>query len=166
MYVKIHIVVIEAGGISSALNTLDPFWSRSWKFPNIASELRVDIDHCSQVPLSANAYNCNRRSTLLSYALELRIQMPYKRHARHLGLQKWLCNSIIYSTSCETDKRTPSTGWYHWHSSLHRNASIMSVLLCIIAASALCENFVPTNESRCPSRSSTNSSKGSQILSS
>ena len=63
--VKIYIVVIEAGGISSALNPLDPFWSRSWKFPNIASELRLDIDRCSQVQLSANVYNYNRRSTLL-----------------------------------------------------------------------------------------------------
>ena len=63
--VKIHTIVIEAGGISSALNPLDPFWSRSWKFPNIASELRLDIDRCSQVQLSANAYNYNRRSTLL-----------------------------------------------------------------------------------------------------
>ena len=35
-----------------------------------------------------------------------------------------------------------------------------------IAASALCKNFVPTNESRCLSRSSTNSTRGSQILSS
>ena len=88
---------------------------------------------------------------------------------RELGLQncdKWLCNSIIYSTSCETDKRTPSTGWYHWHISLHQNASIISVLFCMIAASALCKNFVPTNESRCLSRSSTNSSRRSQILSS
>ena len=29
VYVKIHTVVIEAGGISSALNTRDPLWSRS-----------------------------------------------------------------------------------------------------------------------------------------
>ena len=88
---------------------------------------------------------------------------------RELGLQncdKWLCNSIIYSTSCETDKRTPSTGWYHWHLSLHQNASIISVLFYIIAASALCKNVVPTNESRYLSRSSTNSSRRSQILSS
>ena len=62
---------------------------------------------------------------------------------REPGLQncdKWLWNSIIYSSSCETDKRTPSTGWYHWHSSLHLNASIISVLFRIIVASALCEN--------------------------
>ena len=87
VYVKIHTVVIGA-------DTLNPFWSTSWKFTNIASESRLDIDRCLQVPLSANAYNCNRRSTVL-----------------------------------------------------------------------LCKNFVPTNESRCLSRSSTNSSRGSQILS-
>ena len=60
--VKIHTVVLEAVGISSALNTPNPLWSRSWKFPNIASEWRLDINRWPQVPLSADAY---RRSTLL-----------------------------------------------------------------------------------------------------
>ena len=93
------------------------------------------------------------------YALELSLIKGTLGVLRELGLQncdKWLCNSIIYSTSCETDERTPSTGWYHWRISLHQNASIISVLFCIIAASALCRKFVPTNESRCLSRISQN----------
>ena len=136
-----------------------------------ASELKLD---------SIVAHKCHflpMRTTVTGdqhcyYAFELSIRMPYKGTLgvlRELGLQncdKWLCNSKIYSTSCETDKRTPSTGWYHWHISLHQNASIIFVLFCIIAASAPCKNCVPTNESRCLSRNSLNSSRRRQILSS
>ena len=50
-YVKIHAVVIEAVGISSALNIPDPLWSRSGKFPNIALKSRLDIDRWSQVTI-------------------------------------------------------------------------------------------------------------------
>ena len=43
-----------------------------------------------------------------------------KGHARSLNriwsqnCNKWLRNSIIYSTSCETNNSTPSTTWCHW----------------------------------------------------
>ena len=166
--VQIHPVVIEAGGVSSALNALEPIWLRSWEFPNIAPELRLNIDRCSYVPLSAHAHNYNRRSTLLlTMHLSWACGCPVKGMLGILkepGLQNcywWLRNSIIYSTSCETENRTPSTGWYHWHGSIHRHASVTSVLFWIIAASA-------QNESRCLSRSliSINSFRGSQILSS
>ena len=83
------------------------------------------------------------------------------------GLQNcniWLRNSIIYSTSYETDNRTPSTGWYHCHSRLHQYVPVISPF-CIIAALALSKMFVPTIELRCLSRilSSITSSRGNQI---
>ena len=102
--VKIHTVVLEAGGISSTLNTLDPFGSRSWNFPNIASELRLDFDRCSQVPLSANAYNYNRQSTYIFMPLSWAYECPVKGMLGVLiepgvNYNKWLRNSIIYNYS-------------------------------------------------------------------
>ena len=72
------------GGILSFLNAPGPFWSRSWKFPNIASQLRLDVDRCPQV------YFLPMRTTATDnqhcyYALELSIRMPCKRHARRLN---------------------------------------------------------------------------------
>ena len=121
MSVKIHTVVLSAGGLSSALNTLDPFWSRSWKFPNIASELRMTwyrslltsatFCQCVQLqpynitimPLSW-AYGCHVKEHTLGVLIEAGLQ----------NCKKCLRNSIMYSTSCETNNHIPSTAWCHW----------------------------------------------------
>ena len=107
--VKIHTVVIEAGSIDW-ICVGQNLKTKSYKYC-----LRVNTRYRSLFT-SATFCQCLQLQRVINFAimpLSWAYGCPVKGTLIEPGLQncnRWLNNSIRYSTSCETDNRTPSTG--------------------------------------------------------
>ena len=83
VYVKIHTIILEAGGIQSALNAVDPFWSRSClRIKTRYRSLLTSATFCQHDQCSGTITTSDQH---YYHPLELSIQMPCKRHTRRLN---------------------------------------------------------------------------------
>ena len=142
---KILIIVLEAVGISSVLNTTDSLRPALERYQTLSQ----NQDSIKIVGHKPRLLSMHATANVAHQLTEGKGAPGGLKEPGLYNCSKWLCNSIIHSTSREIDNPAPSTAWYHSLNCLPLHASVMISLFCIIAALALREKFVGANKLRC-----------------